>query len=85
MPDSMMYQEDAFVVLESDLPEQFMTHEELLEKLTNILRSRQDDLPRELQKFTSVTEQAQHLMDNYCELDMEPGKYLQWYIVRLEK
>lgn len=85
MPDSMMYQEDAFVVLESDLPEQFMTHEELLEKLTEILRSRQDDLPRELQKFTSVSEQARHLMNNYCELDMEPGKYLQWYIVRLDK
>jgi len=85
MPDSMMYQEDAFVVLESDRSEQFMTPQELLEKLTGILQSRQDDLPKELQKFASVDEQARYLIENFCELDMEPGKYLQWYVVRLEK
>lgn len=85
MPDSMMYREDAFVVLESNQPEQFMTPEELLEKLTGILRSRQDDLPRELQKFTAIEDQAKYLRENFCELDMEPGKYLQWYVVRLEK
>lgn len=85
MPDSIMYREDAYVVLESDRPEQLMTPEGLLEKLTEILRSRQDNLPRELQKFTDVEEQARYLMENYCELDMEAGKYLQWYVVRLEK
>jgi Protein CHLORORESPIRATORY REDUCTION 7 len=85
MPDSMMYREDAFVVLESDQPEQFMTPDELLEKLAEILRSRQDDLPRELQKFTTIEDQAMYLRENFCELDMEPGKYLQWYVVRLEK
>lgn len=85
MPDSIMYQEDAYVVLESDQPEQFLTPEELLEKLTEILRSRQDNLPRELQKFATIEEQARYLMENFCELDMEPGKYLQWYVVRLEK
>jgi Protein CHLORORESPIRATORY REDUCTION 7 len=85
MPDSIMYQEDAYVVLEPDQPEQFLTPQELLEKLEGILRSRQDDLPKELQKFTSLTQQAQYLMENYCDLDVEPGKYLQWYVVRLEK
>ncbi|MGH7999850.1 MAG: chlororespiratory reduction protein 7, partial [Brasilonema sp.] len=30
MPDSIMYQKDGFVVLESDRPEQFLTAEELL-------------------------------------------------------
>jgi hypothetical protein len=85
MPDSIMYQEDAYVVLEPDRPEEFMTPEELLEKLTAIVRSRQEDLPKELQKFSTVDEKAKYLMENFCELDMEPGKYLQWYIVRLEK
>lgn len=85
MPDSIMYQEDAYVVLEPDRAEQLLTPEELLEKLKRILRSRQEDLPKELQKFTSVAEQAQYLMENYCDLDLEPGKYLQWYVVRLEK
>ena len=85
MPDSIMYQEDAFVVLETNQPEQFLTPAELLEKLKAILATRQDDLPRDLQKFTSVEEQAQYLMETSCELDVGPGEYLQWYVVRLEK
>jgi hypothetical protein len=80
-----MYQEDAFVVLETNQPEQFLTPAELLEKLKAILATRQDDLPRDLQKFTSVEEQAQYLMETSCELDVGPGEYLQWYVVRLEK
>ena len=85
MPDPLMYQQDTFVVLESDQPEQFLTAAELLGKLKVILAQRQDDLPRELQKFTSVEAQAQHLLDTSCELDVGSGKYLQWYAVRLEK
>ncbi len=85
MPDSIMYQEDAFVVLETDQPEQFLTKEELLEKLKQVLLSQPENLPRELNKFNSVEEQAYHLMENYFELDLTPGKYLQWYVVRLEK
>jgi hypothetical protein len=85
MPDSIMFQEDAFVVLETNQPEQLLTPAELLEKLKAILATRQDDLPRDLQKFTSVEEQAQYLMDTSCELDVGPGEYFQWYVVRLEK
>jgi hypothetical protein len=85
MPDSIMYQEEAYVVLEANQPEQFLSPEELLLKLIAILRSRPADLPRELQKFSTLEEQAIHLRDNYCELDQEPGQYLQWYVVRLEK
>ncbi|NEQ23028.1 MAG: chlororespiratory reduction protein 7 [Microcoleus sp. SIO2G3] len=85
MPDSIMFQEDAFVVLEPNQPEQFLTPEELLEKLKAILATRQDDLPRDLQKFDSVEEQAQYLMETSCDLDVGPGQYLQWYVVRLEK
>ncbi len=85
MPDPLMYQQDAFVVLEPNQPEQFLTPAELLEKLKVILAPRQDDLPLELQKFTSVETQAQYLLDTSCELDVGPGQYLQWYAVRLEK
>ncbi len=85
MPNSIMYQEDGFVVLETDKPEQFLTSQELLEKLKTILLTRQDDLPRELQKFSSVETQAQYLMENFCDLDMGPDSYLQWYAIRLEK
>ncbi|MEO8893958.1 MAG: chlororespiratory reduction protein 7 [Coleofasciculaceae cyanobacterium] len=85
MPDSIMFQEDAFVVLETNQPEQILTPEELLTKLKAILANRQDDLPRDLQKFADLEAQAKYLMDTSCELDMEPGEYLQWYVVRLEK
>lgn len=85
MSDSIMYRQDAFVVLEPNQPEQFLSAEELLEKLTAILEQRQDDLPRDLQRFSSVETQAQYLMETSCELDVEPGKFLQWYAIRFEK
>lgn len=80
-----MYQEETYVVLESNQPEQFMTAAELLEKLRSILVERQNDLPRDLQKLSSPDTQAQQLLDTYCEFDLGPGKFLQWYAVRLEK
>ena len=85
MPDSIMYQEEAYVVLESDKEEEFMTAEELKAKLISLLQSETIDIPRELERFDSTEEQAQHLLNNYFELDIGEDKYLQWYVVRLEK
>lgn len=86
MPDSLMYQQDDFVVLETNQPEQFMTASELLEKLKKVLQQFNfTDLPQDLQKFDSVEAQAQYLLDTSCELDVGVGQYLQWYAVRLEK
>ncbi len=85
MPDPRLYESDTFVLLEPDQAEQFLTRSELLEKLTAILSQRQDDLPRDLQRFSSLAEQAEYLLDTSCELDMGPGAFLQWYVVRLEK
>lgn len=85
MPDPLMYQQDTFVVLEPNRPEQFLTAAELLEKLKGILSQKQHDLPRELHHLTSIEAQAQYLLDTSCEFDLAPGQYLQWYAVRLEK
>lgn len=85
MPDPIMYQEDAYVVLEPNQPEQFLTADELLKKLTVILNTRQDELSVDLQRHDQPIDQARYLMETACELDMEPGQYLQWYVVRLEK
>ncbi|MUL36364.1 chlororespiratory reduction protein 7 [Gloeocapsopsis dulcis] len=85
MPDPMMYQQDTYVILEPNQPEQFLTAAELLAKLEAVLNQHQEDLPQELQRFTSIQAQAQYLMDTSCEFDVGPGKYLQWYAVRLEK
>lgn len=84
MPDPLMYQQDSFVVLESNQPEQFLTAAELLEKLIVILK-KQQQLPQELQNINSIQAQAQYLIDTSCELDIGAGRYLQWYAVRLEK
>ncbi len=85
MADPRLYESDTFVVLEADQPEQFLDTVTLLTKLQTILTARQDDLPRDLQKFSSVAEQAHYLLETACELDMGPGQFLQWYMVRLEK
>ena len=85
MPDSLMYQEENYVVLEPNKPEQLMTGAELLEKLREILVQQQDNLPRDLQKLSSVDAQAQKLRDTYCEYEFTPCQFLQWYVVRLEK
>jgi Protein CHLORORESPIRATORY REDUCTION 7 len=85
MADSIMFSEDAYVLLEPNQPEQFLSPEELLDRLKSVLAGRQDDLPRDLQKFSAIEEQAKYLMETSCELDVEPGQYLQWYVVRLEK
>ncbi|NJK68105.1 MAG: chlororespiratory reduction protein 7 [Richelia sp. CSU_2_1] len=80
-----LYDEDTFVVLETNQPEQFLTVAELLEKLKAVLASVQEDLPQDVQKISSVEAQAKYLIDTYYELDVGPGQFLQWYAVRLEK
>jgi hypothetical protein len=81
-----MYQnEDAYVVLEPNQPEQFLTSTELLDKLKSILIDRQADLPPDLQRFSDLNDQATYLMETSCELDVGPEGFLQWYAVRLEK
>ncbi|HEY9624931.1 MAG TPA: chlororespiratory reduction protein 7 [Crinalium sp.] len=85
MPDPIMYREDAYVVLEPGQPEQFLTTAELFERLKAILSSRQDELPRDLQKFSNLDEQTKYLLETSCEFELEPGRSLQWYVVRLEK
>ncbi|MDX2244478.1 MAG: chlororespiratory reduction protein 7 [Leptolyngbyaceae cyanobacterium bins.302] len=85
MVDPRLYDSDTFVLLEPNQPEQFLTVDELLKKLEAVLATRQDDLPRELQQFSTVQEQARYLLEAYCDFDVAPGQYMQWYAVRLEK
>ena len=85
MPDSLMYQEDMFVLLAPGEAEVFLTPGELLEKLQAVLSNQQHDLPRDLQKFSSLQAQAEHLINTACEFEIRPGESLQWYAVRLEK
>lgn len=80
-------QEDYFVVLESNQPEQILTAAETRSKLVQVLHSKADEIPPGLglAQFDTAEAQAQHLLDTVCELDMGPDAYLQWYAVRIEK
>jgi hypothetical protein len=77
--------EDYYVLLEPNQPEQILAAAELLDRLKAVLSDRQNNLPRDVQQYPELEEQARYLMETTCELDMNPGKYLQWYAIRLEK
>ena len=85
MSDSLMFNNEAYVVLEADLPEQLLTPAEMSAKLTEIVIKFADDLPIDVQQISGVDEQVKYLLDTSCELNLAPGEYLQWYAVRLEK
>ena len=85
MVDPRLYDSDTFLLLEPNQPEQFLSAAELLQKLEAVLTTRQDALPPELQRFATVHEQAKHLLEAYCDFDVAPGQFMQWYAVRLEK
>jgi len=86
MPDSLMYgDDDMYVVLETNQPEQFLTAAELIAKLESVLSKQQNELPPDLQEIPTIPEQAKYLAATACELDLGPGEFLQWYVVRLEK
>lgn len=73
MPNPLMYQQDNFVVLETNQSEQILTAPELLSKLKTVLEQiKAADLPRDVQKFTSIEAQAQYLLDSSCELNLGP-------------
>ncbi len=77
-------QEDYFVVLETNQPEQIVTAAEMHSRLVNWLENA-EELPRGLASFATKNEQANHLIDTVCELPMKPGEFFQWYAIRLEK
>jgi hypothetical protein len=86
MPDALMYDEaQHFVVLESDQPEVIVTVAELREKLTQVLGDRTGPLPRDLQRYETIAERVDYLIETSCDLDMGGDRFLQWYAVRLEK
>ncbi|WP_017295207.1 chlororespiratory reduction protein 7 [Geminocystis herdmanii] len=84
MADSIMYQQDGYVVLETNKEEELMTESELLSKLETLLAS-QSDLPPDIAKITNPSQQAEYLLNNYCEFNLDDDHYLQWYVVRWEK
>lgn len=83
MPDPIMYQEDGYVVLRPDQPEQIMEPEEIRDFFKGLFAAEPDLLPSELSQLSEAA-QLDKLLEDYCELDIEGG-FLQWYAVRFEK
>ncbi len=85
MANATMYSEEMFVLLVPGSDQVFLEPDELLAKLKSMLEQYPAPLPRDLQKFDLVDQQAQHLRDTGCEFEVTPGVTWQWYAVRLEK
>jgi Protein CHLORORESPIRATORY REDUCTION 7 len=86
MTDSLMFQEDEYVVLTTGQSEEIVTAAEMLVKLSDTLLNHGDiNFPADVLAKSSTAARAAYLLDNYCELDLGKGQYIQWYAVRLEK
>lgn len=85
MADSILFNEEAYVLLETNQEEQILMPEEMLTKIKSILEKYPDHLSSDLAKFPDLDSQAKYVLENYCEWDIGTGKYLQWYAIRLEK
>lgn len=84
MVDPIMYQEDGYVVLETNRGEELLTESELLARLEGIVESL-SPLPEDVAKFPTVREKAVYLLHNYCQLSLDENHYIQWYVVRWQK
>lgn len=85
MSDSLMFNNDAYVLLETDRPEQILTPVEMSDRLKEIVIKFANDLPEDVCRIDGIEERVRYLLDTSCELNLAPGEYLQWYAVRLEK
>jgi len=82
---ALMYEESYFVLLMPGASEEILTAEELHQRLETLLRDRQDQLPPDLAKQSTIAAQAQYLINTACDFELEPGQTMQWVAIRLEK
>ena len=82
--DRALYSEEHYVVLETQQPETLLTRNELRDKLRSLFQQQPDLIPEDVRLLTPE-KQVQSLLDTVCELKLDPGQYLQWYAIRLEK
>lgn len=83
MPDPIMYQEDGYVLLRHDQPEQLLEIDEIKQFFLDLFARQPDLLPTELAPLPEDAK-LDKLLSDYCELDI-PNGFLQWYAVRFEK
>jgi Protein CHLORORESPIRATORY REDUCTION 7 len=85
MADALIHYEDHYVWLEPGQPEAFLSPDELLDRLESLLARDLDSLTPDVLARGDRAAQARYLRDTVCELELEPGRSVQWFAVRLEK
>jgi hypothetical protein len=83
MSDPLLRELDHYVVLEPAGREQILTAQDTLAWLVGHLGSL-DQVPADLAVLATPLERAQRLLETACELELEPGRAIQWFAVRLE-
>ncbi len=83
MSDPLLRELGHYVVLEPGGPERILTAGETLDWLASHLETL-EDAPADLAALGDPVSQAQRLLDTACELELAPGRTIQWYAVRLE-
>jgi hypothetical protein len=83
MSDPLLRELDHYVVLEPGGAEAILTSAETLAWLQTHLRQLGAP-PADLAGLADPGERAQRLLDTACELELEPGRVVSWFAVRLE-
>lgn len=85
MADPRLYEQDAFVLLESGKPEELLSVDELKCRLIELVNTYPSELPDDVAALETANQQVQCLIDSYCELSIGANRFFQWFAVRLEK
>jgi hypothetical protein len=83
MSDPLMRELDHYVVLEPAAAERILTAAETLAWLDEQLAGLAE-VPADLRDLPSRAAQAERLLETACQLELEPGRSVQWFAVRLE-
>jgi hypothetical protein len=83
MSDPLLREQDHYVVLEPQAGERILTAAETLDWLAERLAGL-PELPADLADYPHDRARAERLLDTACELELEPGRTVQWFAVRLE-
>jgi hypothetical protein len=83
MSDPLLRELDHYVVLEPAGREQILTAQATLDWLVVHLDAL-DQVPVDLAVLATPLQRAQRLLETACELELEPGRAIQWFAVRLE-
>ena len=83
MSDPLLRELDHYVVLEPQAGERTLTAAETVDWLAEHLAGLPEP-PGDLTGFPDDRTRAERLLDTACELELEPGRTVQWYAVRLE-